>query len=176
MEMYGLESRYYAFDHAGWRFIVLDSVRPAGEGYTTGLDPEQRTWLEQELKKLNSAQPVVIVSHVPILSITALTFDKEHHNGGEHHVPDGWMFADAVPLHYLLREYPNVKLCLSGHLHQLDRCEVDGVTYICGGAVCANWWKGNLQKVDEGYGLVDLYDDGSFDYAYQPYDWQVRPE
>lgn len=176
MDMYGLDARYYAFDHAGWRFVVLDSVRPEGDGYTSGLDAEQRAWLESELKQLNPATPVVIFSHVPILSITAITFDKKHYSDGEHRVPGGWMFADAVPVHYLLREHPNVKLCLSGHLHLVDRCEVDGVTYVCGGAVSANWWEGNLQKVDEGYGLVDLYDDGSFSYAYEPYGWKVRPE
>jgi hypothetical protein len=58
-------------------------------------------------------------------------------------------------------------------MHLLDRCETDGIAYICGGAVCANWWEGRRQKIDEGYGLVDLYDDGSFEYAYTPFGWKA---
>jgi hypothetical protein len=39
--------------------------------------------------------------------------------------------------------------------------------------VSASWWKGNHQKVDEGYGVVDLFDDGSFEHAYVPYGWDA---
>jgi Icc protein len=85
------------------------------------------------------------------------------------------IMRDGTAIHNILREHANVKLCLSGHMHLCDRCEIDGVTYICGGAVCANWWKGVRQKVHEGYGLVDLYDDGSFRYAYTQYGWIAAP-
>jgi 3',5'-cyclic AMP phosphodiesterase CpdA len=169
-----LERRYYGFDQAGWRFLVLDSVQPEGEGYVGYIDAEQRDWLEGELNQLASARPVVIVSHISILTVTPLLADQERYVEGEHRIAGAVMLRDSTSLHYLLREHPNVKLCLSGHMHLLDRCEADGVTYICGGAVSANWWQGRRQKLDEGYGLVDLYDDGSFDYAYTTYGWKAQ--
>ncbi len=174
VDFLGLEKRYYAFDQAGWRFLVLDTVQPRDDGYTGKLDPEQRTWLDSELAQLAGAKPVVIVSHIPILSVTTLISDDERVVDGEIRVPGSWMLEDGQSVHSLLREHPNVKLCLSGHMHLLDRCEMDGVTYICGGAVSANWWKGQRQKVDEGYGLVDLYDNGHFEYAYTPFGWDAK--
>lgn len=161
---------------SGWRFIILDSIHPAGaHAFTGALDETQRDWLERELKEA-AGRPIIVVSHIPLLTTTVFTYDTHRVAGGVTHVPGGWMHLDAAPLHYLLREYPNVKLCLSGHMHLLDRCEVDGVTYICGGAVSGDWWEGNLQMVEEGYGLVDLYSDGSFDYGYVPYGWRVPPQ
>ena len=170
--MYGLDAPYYSFEQSGWRFIVLDSVLPAGNGYTSGLDPQQRAWLEAELKQKPAEQPAAIVSHIPVISVTPLTFEGEHARDGNLQIAGPLMHLDGASLHYLFREH-NVKLCLSGHIHLVDRCEVDGVTYICSGAVSANWWRGNLQRVEEGYGLVDLYNDGSVDYAYTPYGWNA---
>ena len=31
-----------------------------------------------------------------------------------------------------------------------------------------------LKKLDEGYGLAEFYDDGSFDYAYTPFGWKAE--
>jgi 3',5'-cyclic AMP phosphodiesterase CpdA len=168
-----LERRYYGFGQNGWRFLVLDSVQPETGGYVGYIDPEQRAWLEAELKQLAASTPVAVVSHISILTVTTFLMDRERYVDGAHQIPGGVMMRDATSLHTLLREHPNVKLCLSGHMHLLDRCEMDGVTYICGGAVSANWWQGRRQKLDEGYGLVDLYDDGSFDYAYTTFGWKA---
>ena len=84
------------------------------------------------------------------------------------------MHTDAHALQALFVEYPNVRLCLSGHMHLRDRCEYNGVTYICDGALCAGWWGGDWAQCDEGYGIVDLREDGSFDYEYVSFGWQVR--
>ena len=111
--------------------------------------------------------------HVEQLAAWLLPGANDHVVDGDHVLSDAYMMRDGTAMHFLLREHPNVKLCLSGHMHLCDRCEIDGITYICGGAVCANWWKGIRQKVQEGYGLVDLYDDGSFDYAYCTYGWKA---
>ncbi|HMO86459.1 MAG TPA: metallophosphoesterase [Lacipirellulaceae bacterium] len=174
-ELLALERRYYGFDLGPWRILVLDSVQPHGDGYTGRLDPEQRQWLEEELQQLAGARPAMLISHIPILTLTTLIADQKRLVDGEHRVPGSWMLEDGTSLHYMLREHPNVKLCLSGHMHLLDRCELDGVTYLCGGAVSANWWKGRRQKMDEGYGLLDLYDDGRFEYAYTTFGWQAAP-
>jgi hypothetical protein len=66
-----------------------------------------------------------------------------------------------------------VKLCLSGHEHLWDRVQYNAVTYVCNGAVCGNWWKGAYHETSEGYGVVDLYADGTFEVEYVRYGWQV---
>ena len=78
---------------------------------------------------------------------------------------------DAQRIVSLFKRHANVKLCLSGHLHLTERIEYAGVTYVCGGAVSGNWWKGDHHGTEEGYAIVDLYDDGSFDWQYIDYNW-----
>jgi hypothetical protein len=57
-------------------------------------------------------------------------------------------------------------------LHLVDKVLYNGVTYCCNGAVCAGWWKGDNQECDEGYGIVDLYDDGSIRNEYVSFGWR----
>ena len=72
--------------------------------------------------------------------------------------PERYNGASLLGLKGLVfKSHGGVKLCLSGHIHLLDCCEIDGITYICDGAVSANWWKGPIQGLSEGYGVVDLW-------------------
>ena len=84
------------------------------------------------------------------------------------------MHIDARAIKDLFTAHPNVKLCISGHIHLVDRVEYVGVTYLCNGAVCAGWWKGRNQECAEGYGLIDLFDDGSFENRYVEFGWKAR--
>jgi hypothetical protein len=59
-------------------------------------------------------------------------------------------------------------------LDDLDLPELDGVTYVCDGAVSGAWWKGPKERCAEGYGLFDLFDDGSFKHQYVPYGWKIE--
>ena len=43
-----------------------------------------------------------------------------------------------------------------------------------GGAVSGAWWKGPKDRCAEGYGLFDLFDDGTFKHQYVPYGWQAQ--
>lgn len=174
LEMFGLAKPYHAFEQGGWKFIVLDSVRPWEDRYTSGLDVPQRAWLETELEHTPPTTPIVVVSHIPILSITPFSFDHNAVTENYQRVPGGLMHLDGTALHALFKKQGNVKLCLSGHMHLNDRCDVDGVSYICNGAVSGNWWRGSNDRSQEGYGLVDLYDDGTFDYAYTQFGWKAR--
>jgi hypothetical protein len=174
LEMFGLAKPYHAFDQGGWKFIVLDSVRPFENRYTSGLDVEQRAWLESELERTPQTTPIVVVSHIPIISVTPFSFDHAAVTEDFQRVPGGLMHLDGTALHTLFKKHGNVKLCLSGHMHLNDRCDVDGISYICDGAVCGDWWNGDPGRSDEGYGLIDLYNDGTFEHAYTPFDWKVR--
>ncbi len=171
LDVLGMKRSYHSFDRAGWHFVVLDSIAQKGESYEGRLGDEQFEWLSDDLRKTPERTPVVIISHIPILSIIAYFAAAEEEARGEWSVPGGVMHLDARKLRGLFNQHPNVKLCLSGHLHQLDRIAFEGVTYICDGAVCGGWWKGRNFLCSEGCGVVDLYDDGTFEHSYQDYGW-----
>lgn len=151
---------------------MLDSTHTdGGNGYIAKLDEEQFEWLSSELADTPVHVPVLIVTHEPILSAASF-FDGKNEEGGHWNVPAAWMHIDARRLKDLFRKHTNVRLCLSGHLHLVDRVDYCGVTYICDGAVCGAWWKGDNQECDEGYGIIDLYDDGSFAHQYVAFGWK----
>ena len=170
-----LSGRYYSFDHAGWHFIALDSVRHNPDdpnGYLAFLDDEQYVWLVNDLNRTPASTPVLIFSHIPILTVTILTHGRVMEN--KYVIGGGSMHLDGAKLKDLFDEHQNVKLCLSGHIHLVDNVVYNGVTYCCNGAVCGNWWKGDHKECDEGYAIIDLYDDGSFQNQYVVYDWIPR--
>lgn len=117
-----------------------------------------------------------MVSHIPILSLTAITFAKprgREHLGTDTIIDKSEMHTDGPELHRLFTQNGAVRLCASGHIHLLDRCLLDDITYVCDGAVCGAWWKGPSQGVPEGYDLLDLFDDGSVEHSYMTYGWKA---
>jgi len=166
----GLPNRYYSFDAGSWHIILLDSTYPSEHVYTARLDDEQFLWLKQELESFKESN-VCIISHIPILSAAAF-LDGDNEQTGRWVVPDQWMHMDARKIKDLLANYSNVRLCISGHLHLVDRVQYNNVTYICDGAVCGAWWGGKHYECDAGYGIFDLYADGSFEHRYITYGWK----
>lgn len=174
LEGLGLTSPYRSFDRAGWHFIVLDSIEPYQDTYLGRLGTKQLDWLKNDLAAVPKGVPILVMSHIPIVSpgavLNGLKETPEHHL----EIPGGLTHLDAKPIHDLLRRQGNVKLCLSGHLHVVDRAEYDGITYIGTGAVSSGWWKAiRLDRFDYGYALVDLFQDGTFHYQYLPYGWKT---
>ena len=172
MEALGLKTRYRSFNKAGWHFIILDSTHYDEEiVYTARLDEEQYEWLVSDLASIKKNTPILVLSHIPILSACAL-FDGNNEKTGNWIVPGQWVHIDARRIKDLFLKHPNVKLCLSGHLHLEERVDYNQVTYLCDGAVCGAWWNGSYQECPPGYRVVDLYADGSFDYEYITYGWK----
>ena len=172
LEVLGLKRRFRSFQKSGWFFIFLDSTHPHEEDvYTAKLDEDQFQWLSTELARVQKHSPVCIFSHIPILS-GSVFFDGKNEKTGNWVVPHRWMHIDARRLKDLFLKHPNVRLCLSGHVHLKDRVDYNGVTYLCNGAVCGGWWKRSYQETPPGYALVNLYDDGSFDREYVTYGWK----
>lgn len=169
-----MPGRYYGFTEGPWHFVILDSTHTADSNYKALLDDEQFAWLRAELEE-NKEKYIVIVSHIPILSVAAF-LDGDNEKDGRWTLPKEWMHLDARKLKDLFAKHPNVKLCISGHLHLVDRAQYNGVTYICDGAVCGKWWGGDHMECDEGYGVFDLYADGTFAHQYIPYNWIPVPE
>ena len=163
-----LSSPYYSFTNNGWKFILLDSVHLDIDGtwYIGKLGDEQFAWLENELKTTDPGMPVLVMSHIPILTATNLIEDDIVNKwvmlGGDMH-------TDTSKIIELFYKHPNVKLCLSGHIHLREKLVYNNVTYLCNGAVSGAWWEGNRRETAPGYGLIDLYADGSFDEQYVNY-------
>jgi 3',5'-cyclic-AMP phosphodiesterase len=171
LQQLGLENSYYSFDADPWHFVVLDSTNletKDSHGYTAKLDEAQFKWLEADLRAVPKSKPVLVLSHIPIMAVCAY-FDGDNEKTGDWLVPGAWMHSDARRIKDLFLQHPNVKLCLSGHIHLRDSLEYNGVTYACNGAVCGNWWRGNYQETTPGYAIVDLWNDGSHKIEYVTY-------
>jgi len=173
-DMLGLKETYYEFDHKGWRFLVLDNIQP-GEGgnqvYRGALDRPQFEWLAERLKRANPETPIAICEHIPIMTVTPFAFPGTYRDG-KWEMSNSLVCGDTAERLKLYRDR-NVRLCLSGHIHQLDRIEYRGMTLICDGAVCGNWWKGPREGVKEGFGQIELWPDGKVDHVYCDYGWRA---
>lgn len=168
MDKLHLSKPYYSFEKNGWKFIMLDSVHLDIDDtwYIGKLGDEQFAWLENELKKTDEKTPVLVLSHIPILTATLMIEDnvvnKWEMLGGDMH-------TDTSKIINLFYQHPNVKLALSGHIHLRDKVVYNNVTYICNGAVSGAWWEGNRRQTAPGYGLLELFADGSFNERYLNY-------
>ncbi len=176
MELELDDGPYYSFDAGGWRFAILNSTfaHPYREGQYIGrLDEKQFAWLKGLIEGTPQDMPVLIISHIPIL--TACDYEKIRSEKSEPVdivISGSAIHVDGPPLLRLFNEQgAKVKLCLSGHHHRVDRIDYMDVIYICDGAVSGAWWKGPNKDCDEGYGLIDLYSDGTFEHQYVQFGW-----
>lgn len=157
-----LSSPYYHFNKEKWDFIVLDSTqeRPEG-GYIAGLDEEQFKWLEKKLEEIPSDHFISIISHIPILSICAGLYFGKNDPNGDLRIQYMLMHTDFFAIKELFNRYPNIKNCLSGHIHLQDEIEYNDIKYFCNGAVSGNLWKGLFYEFGPAYAVFDFYEDGS---------------
>ncbi len=177
-DQFELDRLSYAHEQAGWKFIVLDSVQPAGDRYEGGIDPEQFEWLQGELKATPASTPVLVLSHIPVTGISPLIVDASPAENG-HLVPYGSILRNQYEVVRLFADHPQVKLVLAGHIHFREEVKVAGCTYLNGGAVSGAWWRDpvadnrsraerqpdsppRLERARPGYTLIDLMTDGTF--------------
>lgn len=151
LQQHKMPGRFYSFQNRGWKFIVLDSTQPNGGGYIARLDGEQYAWLEAELKATPADRHVCIVSHIPIVSFCAAMFFDDHLPNGDWKLSRALLHVDARRLTQLFAAHPNVRCCLSGHIHLQDAVEYKNVRYFCNGAVSGNWWNGAFKGFEPAY-------------------------
>jgi 3',5'-cyclic AMP phosphodiesterase CpdA len=174
-DVFGRAKPYYSFDRNDWHIIVLDSILPSEQRlYNAGLDDEQFAWLQSDLAATPATTPVLVVSHIPIITVTVFSATAKKTDNGDLVIAGPLMHNDYPRLRELFRKHPNVKLCLSGHTHVVDRIDFYGVGYLCNGAVCGGWWKADHQHTQPGYAVIDLFDDGTFDHQYINYGWKYQ--
>jgi predicted phosphodiesterase len=106
------QREWYAFTHGDYQFIFLNSQ----QFYSLDLREEQNAWLQERLGGSTSTTNIVVF-HIP-------PFTSGYH-------PD-----DGIPIRQAwipLFEEANVALVLSGHDHNYERLELNGITYIVSG-------------------------------------------
>ncbi len=155
------EHSYYTFAHKGWQFIVVNTVQVVDGKYA--IAPQQYEWLKGELKKIGTTAPIVLVGHVPVLSVYTPAISEKYGFDS---------FSNFREILNLFTDY-NLKLVLQGHQHLYEEIYTRGVQYITGGAVSASWWGGPYYGTQEGFLFLTFYED-DFDWEYVDYGWEVK--
>lgn len=160
--------RYYSFDHKNWHFVVLDGIGFTDDRHYYGyVDSVQIEWLKQDLENTGTETPVVVSTHIPLLSVGAQIMQGPTEPFGQ-----GSVITNAHDIIKILEQH-NVKLVLQGHLHFLEDIYYNGIHYITAGAVSSNWWNGPRYGMEEGFVKVDISGD-DFTWKYVDFGWEVN--
>ena len=148
--------RFYSLNIAGFHLVVLDVIEgeklPQGWNYFGWLDEKQQKWLQEDLSSLPLETPLIILTHIPLLSSAPSMYraflpqfldSKLEHQGyqvGESYVAnlDQWF--------PLLKPFRDITF-ISGHFHLFEEGTLKGREkilrfYNCG-ALCGKEWQGD---------------------------------
>ncbi len=164
---------YYSFDRAGYHFIILDSIGITPDGEFEGrIDHDQMVWLAADLIALPAGTPVIVVSHIPLVSAIG-QYKPDFRTAGKKHnyflVDNSY---DVLPLF----ESHSIIAVLQGHTHVNETVYWRNTPFITSGAVCGNWWHGPRWGTPEGFTILEL-DGGRVHWRYDTYGWKsTAPE
>lgn len=163
--------RYYSFDHKGWHFMILDGIEKAEDSqrtYVGKVDDPQLEWIKEDLADLDPLTPIVVVTHIPLVSIM-----PQITRGPLYSENQSTLVTNQQAVLALFR-YMNLRLVLQGHLHALEDNNLMGQThFITGGAVCGRWWKTpDDSPLQEGFLKLDIKGN-EFTWSYVDYGWQT---
>ncbi len=170
---FGLEKAYGSFDTNGYHFILLDSIKITEGGkhkYEGHITSAQMEWLKEDLFHTPTGTPIVVVTHFPLLTVFYQATE-----GATASAPKNRIVTNAKDVLDLFAGR-RLALVLQGHLHVNEMIRWKGTTFLTGGAVCAQWWRGPWYGTEEGFVVVDLRS-GQVDWRYVDYGWNAeRPE
>ncbi|NES72548.1 MAG: hypothetical protein F6K24_48815 [Okeania sp. SIO2D1] len=116
------------------------------------ISPESLEWLEYNIK-MTGNKPVLIALHHPPVKINSEWMDKI-------------LLHNPENLLSIINRYPQVKIVLSGHIHQEFAKEINGINYLSTPSTCIQFQPGNpkffLDKQPPGLRLLTLYPDGNY--------------
>jgi len=129
--------RFYTFMHKGWKFFILDNLKPIeSERRVVGhFDEEQLDWLKSELMKTDSLTPIAVSCHIPII-----TTIKKFEYGSMSGTPDYSAVDNSMEFFELFKN-KKLKLILQGHEHFLEALYAMDMYFITGSSVSAGWKK-----------------------------------
>ncbi len=94
---------WYSWDQQGVHFVALNNVQDLKAGGLGNLGADQLTWLQQDLAARAASQPIVVMAHVPLWTVS-----QEW----------GWGTDDGAQALVLLKRFGSVTV-LNGHIHQV---------------------------------------------------------
>lgn len=166
---YGMFERYfgktyYSFDHKGWHFVVLNSLDVTeNKRYTGVFSEEELKWLKDDLAKVDTTTPLVLTTHLPMLTARAQVKGSE----GRGNV------SNSAEIFEMLEDYKKV-LILQGHIHWKEYGVInDRIHYITGGSIAGNGWKGRRHNTKEGFVQVHVVGD-DFTWEYVDHGWEAE--
>ncbi|MCW5937883.1 MAG: metallophosphoesterase [Fimbriimonadaceae bacterium] len=168
METFEYANTYQALEAGDWRLVVLDTLIMTDDGYNGYLDEAQLDWFKGEIAK--SEKPMMVVSHIPLIAPCNMVHGYKP-SQGEWVVGGSLQTKNFDDVRKVFDANPQVKLCVSGHIHLVDRYDYNGVSYVCAGAVSGAWWMGKSRTFDPGYTVFDLYPDGRWEHSYVSWGW-----
>jgi 3',5'-cyclic-AMP phosphodiesterase len=151
-----LGKTYYSFDHKGWHFIVLNTLDEKDKRYTGIVTDEQMTWLQQDLAEVDPETPVVVTTHLPMVSVLRQIYPSQ---GQEEGAIEQWIGNRKEILELFAGH--NLKLVLQGHLHITEDIYIhqSDTHFITGGSVAGRpSWKGFRNGEPSGFLLIKIKD------------------
>ncbi|MCB8994928.1 MAG: metallophosphoesterase [Bacteroidales bacterium] len=161
---------YYAFEHKGWKFIIVNSIEDTHKsGYIGWVDSTQMRWIKDELSATDKKMPIVISTHIPFITAYAQRYD-----GSTLRADSSLVVANSKEVLELFKGY-NLKLVLQGHLHTIEDIFIDGIHFVTGGAVSAAWWQGPNKGFQEGFMLLHVQGE-NVSWKYIDYGWDAEKQ
>lgn len=167
---------YRSFDRAGYHFVLLDSIQITPEReFDAMIDPAQLTWLKADLASIPAGTPVLVVTHVPLVSAApqySPPDDKAAKAAAYQALTNlhGFLVGNAREVLDVLDGH-NVIAVLQGHTHINETVRWRGVPYVTSGAVSGNWWRGSRWGTPEGFTVLELAG-GLAEWRYETYGWR----
>jgi Icc protein len=169
-------STHYSFDHKGWHFVVLDSIGLLdSRTYIGQVGAEQIEWLKADLARIGSHRPVIVVTHIPLVTgavnyVSRAEWKEKTANVGS--LVDSLMVTDAAEVIDVLLQY-NVRVVLQGHTHVNEDIQFRGIRFVTSGAVSGNWWRGTRAGSAEGYSVMTVAANETVVQRYVPYGFRA---
>lgn len=165
----GLDRTYYSFNAVGFHFIMLDSIQITEDDYQYHgiIGPEQFEWLKQDLSNIPKATPIILATHMPLLTSFFIAS-----RGATFAARPNRVVVNNREVLELIENY-NVILVLQGHLHIKEMIRWQNKTFITGGAICGKWWRGQWYGTQEGFNVLTLAGN-HVDWQYINYGWKAR--
>lgn len=171
---YGMYERYlgktyYSFDHKGWHFIALNSIEEKNKKYIGTISKDQVEWLKNDLSKIAPGTPIVVVTHIPFVSVQQQISPPAKPVVG---VPNELWVDNRNEVLDLFKQH-NLKLVLQGHLHWVEDINVGGKTrFITGGAIAGRPSWRDTRKGTEGFMLMHIKGQ-DISWEYIDYGWET---
>ncbi|HMP77215.1 MAG TPA: metallophosphoesterase [Kiritimatiellia bacterium] len=168
-EELGIPRTTMSFDAAGYQIILLDSVQVTRDElkYRGFVDEAQLAWLRGELARIRPEKPIVLVTHMPLL--TSFFQATEGHDQA---APRNRVIVNNREVFDCFANH-RLHLVLQGHLHVNEMLRWRDTTFITGGAVCGKWWRGPWHGTEAGFGELTLRQD-RVDWEYKEIGWVPR--